>query len=298
MSKPFRLAFVTKNKTNPAYHGARSGAARVAANFGCTVEDFVPEKPDDVDEQRVLIEAAIETRPDGFVIAPAHPSALDPTLRRIKELGAPLVHFVTDTEGQPADCFVTADNYGLAHAIAGVLCEHLGGRGGLVVMEGHPISPTTLPRTQGFLDAVAAHPGCRVIEQVIGNYQRADARQAMAGVLARGPEFDGVVAANDYMALGVLDEMTRAGRRAPVVGVNATPDGIEAITTGQMLATSAFDAMIMGCIATEAAIRLLRGEPVPGRIELPVEIVDAGNCAAWDLPYEKRPLPEWERVVP
>jgi ribose transport system substrate-binding protein len=47
----------------------------------------------------------------------------------------------------------------------------------------------------------------------------------------------------------------------------------------------------MAALATECAVRHLRGEAVPEKIELPVEIVDRRNCHLWDLPFEQRPLP-------
>jgi len=53
----------------------------------------------------------------------------------------------------------------------------------------------------------------------------------------------------------------------------------------------------MGCVATEAAIRHLRGERVPAEILLPVQVVDASNCAPWDRPIEQRECPRWEQVV-
>ena len=46
-----------------------------------------------------------------------------------------------------------------------------------------------------------------------------------------------------------------------------------------MLATADFDAMAMSEIATEAAVRHLRGEAIPAEIMLPVQVVDMGNCA-------------------
>jgi ribose transport system substrate-binding protein len=48
--------------------------------------------------------------------------------------------------------------------------------------------------------------------------------------------------------------------------------------------------MQMAYLATECAVRHLRGEPVPQSIELPVQIVDRANCHLWDLPYEERPV--------
>jgi ribose transport system substrate-binding protein len=50
-------------------------------------------------------------------------------------------------------------------------------------------------------------------------------------------------------------------------------------------------------IATEAAVRHLRGETIPAEIMLPVQVVDAGNCAAWNAPFAARPSPVWDEIV-
>jgi ribose transport system substrate-binding protein len=81
------------------------------------------------------------------------------------------------------------------------------------------------------------------------------------------------------------------------VGVNAIPDAIAAIKSGKLLATVDFDAMAFSSIATEAAIRHLRGERVPAEIILPVRIVDATNYLPWDRPLEARECPRWEDAV-
>lgn len=98
------------------------------------------------------------------------------------------------------------------------------------------------------------------------------------------------------MAIGVLDALDAAGRQAAVVGVNAIPQAIEAIAQGRMLATADFNAMQMAYLATECAVRHLRGESIPARIELPVQIVDRSNCAQWNLPYEQRPVLTLEQL--
>jgi ribose transport system substrate-binding protein len=64
-----------------------------------------------------------------------------------------------------------------------------------------------------------------------------------------------------------------------------------------MLATANFDAMTMATLATEAALRHLRGETIPPEIMLPVQIVDATNCAQWNAPFEARACPDWDAVV-
>ena len=78
--------------------------------------------------------------------------------------------------------------------------------------------------------------------------------------------------------------------------MNAVPEAVAAIRRGDMLASADFNAMGMAALATECAVRHLRGEQVPERIELPVEIVERRNCSKWNLPYERRPLPTLEEM--
>ena len=123
---------------------------------------------------------------------------------------------------------------------------------------------------------------------------------AFRAVFDQWPGVDAVLCANDVMALGVLDALAaRPTRGAPplVAGVNAIPEAVAAIAAGRMLATANFDAMAMSEIAAEAAVRHLRGEAIPAEIMLPVQVIDATNCAAWNRPYEARPSPEWDAVV-
>ena len=165
------------------------------------------------------------------------------------------------------------------------------------MMGGVPGAVTSRDRVRGFLDAARECPGIRILETPPGDYQEAIARRVMASFLAATPRVDGVLSANDVMSLGILSALEAAGRRAPVIGVNALPEAIAAIKSGRLLATVDFDAMKIGGIATEAAIRHLRGESVPEEIILPVQIVDRSNFAPWDRPLERRQCPAWSELV-
>ena len=79
--------------------------------------------------------------------------------------------------------------------------------------------------------------------------------------------------------------------------MNAIPGAITAIKHGDMLATVDFSAMNMAALATECAVRHLRGEPVPAELLLPAEIVDRANCHLWDLPFEARAIPTLEATL-
>jgi len=293
----YRLCCLPKNRSNPAYVGAVVGATRLAESMGCQLIGLAPETPDDLEEQRTLIGAALELSPDAILIAPVDVTALNSDLQRILDLGIPLFYFVTSAVGVPATSFITSDNHALGLDIARRLFRHLGGTGKVVIIEGLDSSPTSPPRTQGFLEAAGEFPGISIVARTSGSYQHDEAKREMARLLARHERIDGVVAANDAMALGVIEALDEAGRTAAVVGMNAVPTAISAIKAGKLLATVSYDALSLLCIGVEAAVRFLDGQPVPQQIELPAEVVDIHNCEAWDRPYENRPLPEWDRVV-
>jgi len=300
MSKSARgakLAVFTKNKKNPAYVGARLGADRIGASHGCTVTHYVPDTPDDVDEQHALLKAAHAAKPDAILIAPAHATALNATLRRIQADGIPVLCFVSKPEEIGCTCFVGSDDRALARGIADYLFDRLPEGGNVVTLEGNPNSTTSAPRGDGFRDAASARANVRIVNSRSGQFMRDGGQAAMAELLADEPRIDGVLAANDFMALGAIDAMRSAGRMITIVGVNATPEGVQAIKAGDLLASASFDAMKIACLGVQAAIRVLSGEKVPAELLLPVEVVDRANCAAWDLPYAERPLPRWADYV-
>ena len=293
-----RLAVFTKNRTNPAYAAARLGAERTAARHGASVVHFVPRKADDIDEQIGLLDDALAARFDAFVFVPVHASAVDEAIGRVLGAGIPVVNYLNRLSEGHFVSFVGADDVQLGRAIAEYLAQHLHGRGDLVVMEGMPGSVTSADRMQGFAEALKAHRGIRVVATLQGAYQQVAARDAMAAFLAAPhPAFDAVLAANDAMALGALEVLAARGLQPAVTGVNALPDAIDAVKSGTMLATVDFDALKIACIATEAALRHLRGERVPREIILPVQIVERTNCAAWDRPLEERECPRWDDVT-
>lgn len=302
-----RIAVFTKNFTNPAYGAARLGAERAAAALGAQVLHFVPERPDDPQQQSALVAQALQCdpRPDAFVLSPVHPTRVDDAIRSVAAAGIPLVGFVNPITCVPSVSYVSSDDHALAGAIARHLFTHLESRGrpaARVLVVGGPLgSYTSDERLRGFRDTAGDHPGIELAGFLAGDYDRGVARErSLAWLRAQGAQpVHACLVANDIMALGVLEALEAQGLRdVPVVGVNAIPEAIAAIGAGRMLATADFNAMQMAYLAAECAVRHVRGERVPETIELPVQVVDRANCKAWDLPYAQRPvvtLDQWRR---
>ena len=296
--KTFNLAMFTKNRENPAYLAARLGADRVAARLNARITHYVPVVPDNAAEQQAFVELAITIRPDAVLFVATDAEAMIPSIEKLNAARIPVFSFVNRLQGGEWVCHAGSDDVALATNIANYLFLNNNYKGRVLVLAGTHGSISGRDRLTGFAQAFASHPHITRVADVPGEFLQSAARREMARVLAEGVEFDAILAANDAMALGAIDALEAANKPLPpIVGVNAVPDAIAAIKAGKLLATASFDAMKMACLATEAAVRHLRGEPVPREIMLPVEIVDRASCAAWDLPFEGRGLPVWDDVV-
>jgi ribose transport system substrate-binding protein len=291
------LAVFTKNRSNPAYAAARLGADRTAVRLGARTIHFVPSKPDNIDEQIALMDEAIAARPDAAIFVPVHLTAMDASVRKMNAAGIPVVNYLNRLERGHFVSYVGSDDYRLARDIAAYLFRHLGGKGDVLLMEGVAGAVTSRERVRGFLDSVKDWPDIRIVATRSGDYLEDRARVVMTEFLAERIRIDGVLSANDVMSLGALAALDAAGLKLPVIGVNALPEAIAAIKGGRLLATVDFDAMKIAGIATEAAIRHLRGQPVPAEIVLPVQIVDRSNFGPWDRPLEARECLDWDSVV-
>jgi ribose transport system substrate-binding protein len=289
------MAVFTKNRTNPAYAAARLGADRVARAGGARTVHFVPTRPDDVDEQRRMVDHVIADRPDIILFVPVDDGAMVEPVARINAAGIPIVLFINRLPGHFVT-FVGADDITVGRTAARALFAQLGS-GKVVTIEGVPAAPTSRDRIRGVVQALAEHRGITLLESGVGNYQRPDARRVMAGMLQRHRSLDGVVAINDEMALGALEALRAAGRTAQVVGVNGILEAVRQIEAGTLLASVDFDAFKIACIAAQAALRHLAGEPVPDQIMLPAELIDRANCAAWLRPVDERACPAWDELV-
>lgn len=293
-----RFVTISKNGSNPAYRGARIGMDRLAKSRGITVRHWMPAVDDSIPEQEDILASLARERPDAVLVSPAHESRLDPMLEALRDAGVPVVMFVGRTRRHDlARCYVGSDDVGMTRAVARAVAHRLDGRGKVAIIDGNPLGILYAPRARGFREGLAEFPGLRLVGARDGDFLREPARHAMRELLERHGAPDAVLVANDFMGMGALDELRERGLRPVLGSVNATPEGVAGIRAGDLLVSAAFNAMAMGCLAMEAALRILRGQPVPDHVVLPAELVHAGNLQAWDMPYDQRPLPDWDQTL-
>ena len=290
------IAVFTKNATNPAYEAFRIAADQVARAAGAKVVHYVPKQPDNVGEQQAMVEQVLKDRPDAVVFIPVDDVAMIDSVKKLNQAKIPVVLASNPLPGQFVT-FVGADDFDIGYKQARYLFDKLGGNAKIVVIEGTPAAPTNRERVRGYKRALAEYSGIEVLASGAGNYQQPDAKRVMEKFLKDYPQIDAVLSANDGMALGALEALKEANRTAVLIGINGILPAVKQIEAGALLASVDFNMFKIGCTATRAALRHLRGEKVPEKIMLPAEIIDRTNYKAWLVPVEQRTCPEWEEVV-
>ena len=290
------IAVFTKNSTNPAYEAFRIASDQIARSTGAKIVHFVPNRPDNVDEQKAMVEQVLKDRPDAVIFIPVDDVAMVDSVKKLNEAKIPVVLVSNPLPGSFVT-YVGADDFEIGYREARYLFDKLGAKGKIVVIEGTPAAPTNRERLRGYQRAFAEFPGIEVLGSAVGNYQQADAKAAMEKLLAEHPQIDAVLSANDSMALGVLEALKAANRSSIVIGINGILPAVKQIETGAILATVDFNMFKIGCTATRAAVRHLRREPLPEKIILPAEVIDKTNYKAWLVPVDQRSCPEWSEVA-
>ncbi|MEL4319699.1 LacI family DNA-binding transcriptional regulator [Leifsonia sp. YIM 134122] len=206
---------------------------------------------------------------DGVIIVSARQN--DPITRVVERLEIPAA-FV----GHPPDLarapFVGIDNRGSARTITERLLGTGRTRVGMIAAALDRDSGAD--RLAGFTDALGSRFDPTLVERV-PLYSYAAGRAGMHALLERAPDVDGIFAASDAVAAGVLDALREAGRSVPGdVGVVGFDDSAWAVRAQPALSTVHQPAEGLGRAVAESVLSQLRGEDQPvGGILLETPIV-------------------------
>lgn len=155
-------------------------------------------------------------------------------------------------------------------------------------LEGHS---ATVGRTKTLKqDLNASGKKINYVFEDFADFNTDKAREAVNFAISKGIHFDVIVCNNDAMARGAIQACQDNNinlKDMPILGVDATQDGCEAILDGEMVFTVYQPAGPQGAEAAKAAIELAKGGTITGfetisedklHIWVPFEGVDASNA--------------------
>jgi len=118
------------------------------------------------------------------------------------------------------------------------------------------------------------------------DYDRAEAMTQITPLLSSGVEFDCIISNNDAMAIGAIEAMENAGKdpsSIPIVGIDATADGVQAVKDGKMAMTVFQNAVGQGSGAMQVAANMVAGNDIAEGTGY--EVDDENQYVIW-VPFE------------
>lgn len=255
-SRPLRVVFLDALRPENPWRRELVGAMRAAANdLGIDfVDRAVGHWPGDILAQaRQVVEGP--GRPD-YLLVTLHRGTGPGLLEVAERAGVPV--FVINSGllpedraryGGPRQHFrhwlgqMLPDDVGAGRELALLLLEAARARGDvpvrLVALEGRRGDGSAELREEGLREALAASPGAELLQGVSASWREDVARRKAFLLWRRYPELRALWAANDSMALGALKglEDAGAGGRVLVGGMDWTPEALEAVRGGRLVAS-------------------------------------------------------------
>ncbi|WP_037678501.1 substrate-binding domain-containing protein [Streptomyces griseus] len=275
-----RMGLSLSTLNNPFFVQIRSGAQAEAKRLG--VDLTVTDAQNDASQQANQLQNFTSSGLDAIVVNPVDSDAAAPSVRAADKAKIPVIAVDRGVNNATTDALVASDNIAGGELAAKSVAEKLGGKGKIVILQGQAGTSAARERAEGFAKGLKAYPGIRVLAQQPADFDRTKGLDVMSNLLQAHPDVQGVIAANDEMALGAVKALgSKAGKSVQVVGFDGTPDGLKAVEAGTLYASVAQQPSQLGKIAVDNALRALQGKKVEQTVKVPVKVVTKENVAGF-----------------
>lgn len=279
-----KVGLVMKSLSNEFFRKMQEGA-EVYADKNKDKFDFEAVGMKDERDFAAQVDAVDNFVAKGFnivVVAPADSKGMVAPIARAIKAGVTVINIDVPLDRptmQQAGLnlpFFGPDNVMGARLVGDLMAKDLGRGAKVVIIEGNPEADNGKQRTQGFGDAAAAG-GLEVLASETAQWETEVANTLMTNLLSRYPDVQGVMAANDSMALGVVKALDAAGKSGTVkvVGFDNIPAVEPLLQQGKMLGTVEQFGADMAVFGIEYGMKTRNGEKFDEWVKTPIELVQA-----------------------
>ncbi|WP_201930960.1 sugar ABC transporter substrate-binding protein [Nocardioides donggukensis] len=232
----------------------------------CSIEYFNADQ--DEAKQDGQVDSAIGKGADVVVLDPVNGDGAGGMVQSAQESDATVIAYDRFIEG--ADYYMSFDNFTVGKMQAEALVEQTGDKGDVLMLNGAPSDPNAAQFKEG-AHSVLDSSGLTILAEYDNpDWSPDNAQQWTTDQLAKYPtsRINGVYAANDGQAGGVISALTGAGvardSLPPVTGQDAELAAIQRIVAGEQSMTIYKPIKIEAETAAEVAVKIARGEEVTG----------------------------------
>src|ERR1039458_7876223 len=279
-----KIGLVMKSLANEFFKQMEAGAETYAAKntdkFDFKAVGMKDER--DFASQVDAVENFVTQKYDIIVVAPADSKAMVTPLAKAVKAGVAVINIDVELDKDAKKAagidlaFFGPDNRAGAKMVGDALAKALGAGGKVVILEGNPEADNGQQRKKGFEDSIAEGK-LQLLDSKTAHWETEEANTLMTNFLTQYHDIQGVMAANDSMALGVVKALDSAGKSGTikVVGFDNIPAVQPLIKGGKMLATVEQYGAQMAVLGIGYGLRQLAGEKFPGWVKTDIKLLTA-----------------------
>lgn len=277
------VGLVMKSLANEFFKTMEEGARKFAAEDGTF--ELIPvgmNSETDIDTQVAAMENFVVKKVDLIVVAPADSVGMVTSVKKAIDAGITVVNFDVTLDkqalkkaGLPEDfLFVGPDNAVGAEMVGDHLGETLGKGAKVIIIEGNPGADNAKQRKEGFMRSVDKF-GLKLLDSKTAHWETEEANTLMTNLLTKYPDVQGIMCANDSMALGVEKAIAAAGKtgKIQIVGFDNIGAIQNLIKEGKVLATIDQFGPEMAANAIKVGMKIMKGEKLSGWQKTPVKLI-------------------------
>ncbi|KPX68794.1 Sugar ABC transporter, periplasmic sugar-binding protein [Pseudomonas syringae pv. maculicola] len=242
----------------------------------------------DVNKQIDQVKELINKKVDALIVNPVDTAATARITKEAVAAGIPLVYVNRrpDDPKLPAGvATVTSDDTEAGRLQAQYVADKMGGKGSVMILLGDLANNSTQNRTKGIKEVLAKYPDIKIDQEQTGTWLRQKGMDLTNDWLTQGRKFNAVLANNDEMAIGAAMALKQAGvdkGKVFVAGVDGTPDGLNAVTKGDLTVSVYQDAKGQADGAIDAAVKMAKKDKVePQAIVIPYRLITPENVSTF-----------------
>lgn len=270
---------VISTLNNPFFVSVADGAKVAAKDLGMTLDVQNANNSDQTALNATT--TALTKQPDVLIIDPVGAESGGTMTEAANSADVPAVAFDRAPASGDLASFIGYDAVQAGREAAKSLAEAIGEKGKVVEIQGILGTNVAQDRSKGFNEGIAEFPDIEVVAKQAADFDRGKALDVMTNVLQGNSDIDGVYAANDEMALGVVAALKArdlAGK-VQVVGNDGIGDALKAVEDGTMYSTHAESPFVLGKQVIDIAVKVAQGETVEENTVLEGRLVTKDEVA-------------------
>ncbi len=270
--KKLKIAFVMGAESDPFFQAMKVGAEEAAAANNVELIWQGDPKEYSPATQIPVVDQVLALKPDGLVLIPTDPKALQPSVAKAKAAGIPVVNVDTHVDDlTDVVSFITGDNADGGSQAADAMAKAMGYKDGetyeVVIGLTSDTATTNTGRRDGFKKQIAAkYPGIKVVDEAFSQSKPDVANTNVNNWLTKFPNLKGIFAidgSNAQGAAAALQAKNLVGKIA-LVGYDAYPDNVKLVKSGVFTALIAQVPAAEAKLAIENLVQVLTTQKMDG----------------------------------